>query len=464
MGSTVQRCTKNSKDMVFGRYSRTLIALAILLALTSLGIGWFYFHLHARVTVINLSIVWLILLGTLLYQVRKVNRDLAKFFQAVRDQDSSVGYNPATADPLFKDLNEQMNKVLLDLRNIKSEKEQEYNFFSAVFNHADVGLMVYDGKGDIQLINRAAKNLLGVSGLSSIHSISLSHTGVANFPTDIRPGERALLKLQRNSDTVHLSVRSRQIIIPGKELTLLSLQNIKQELEMNEVESWQKLIRVFIHEIMNSVSPITLTAAGIIQMLEKKGSREELINNELIDNILSGLHAIRKRSRGMAAFMDSYRQLTRIPTPDFSWITISHLFDSIHRLMQDELQKHGIDLRMKFAPRDIRLWGDEKLIEQVLINLLRNAVDALIGTVNPLIVMTCVSQQYRVIIAVQDNGPGMDDRTQESIFIPFFTTKTEGSGIGLSISRQIMNLHKGNITVQSKPGSTIFQLSFPLPQ
>jgi nitrogen fixation/metabolism regulation signal transduction histidine kinase len=449
--------------MGFGRYSRLLITLAVLLALNSLMIAWIYFQFHAWVTIINLSILWLILLGTLLYQLRKTNRDLAKFFQAVRNQDSSVGFNPKTFDPLFKDLYKQMNTVFIELNRIKSEKEQEYNFFSAVFNHAEVGLMAFDAKGDIQLINRAAKSLLGVSGLSNIHSISLTEKFGAGFPAEIRPGERTLLKLKRNSDTVQLSVRSRQINMPDKELTLVSLQNIKQELEMNEVESWQKLIRVFIHEIMNSVSPITLTAAGIIQILEKCENPEETINKEMIDNILSGLHAIRKRSKGMAAFMDSYRQLTRIPTPDFAWVAISNLFDSIQRLLQDEMRKKGIDFRIRFAPRDIKVWADEKLAEQVLINLLRNALDALAGTSNPEIVLICVSQLNSIIISVQDNGPGMDAQTLENVFVPFFTTKTEGSGIGLSISRQIMNLHKGSIVVQSKPGSTVFQLNFPVP-
>jgi nitrogen fixation/metabolism regulation signal transduction histidine kinase len=453
---------KNSKDMGFGRYSRSLIVLALLLAITSLAIAWISLHFHAWVTVLNLSLLWLILLGSLIYQLRRINRDLARFFQAVRDQDSSIGFSPATGDPLFKDLYKQMNEVFQEFSRIKSEKEQEYNFFSAVFNHADVGLMVYDGLGEVQLINRSAQRLLGVTGVTNINSISLPENSGTGLLSGIRPGERALLKIQRDADTVQLSVRSRQIKLPDKELMLLSLQNIKQELEMNEVETWQKLIHVFIHEIMNSVSPITITAAGIIQMLEKKEREVSPDNNVLISDILSGLEAIRKRSKGMAAFMDSYRQLTRIPKPDINRIAVSSMFDTIQRLMQDELLNKGIDFRMKIAPRDIKVRADEKLIEQVLLNLLRNAVDAVAGSVDPVIEMTCVSQQNYVIITVRDNGHGMDAHTVENIFVPFFSTKTEGSGIGLSISRQIMNLHKGTITVQSKPGSTVFQLSFPV--
>jgi two-component system, NtrC family, nitrogen regulation sensor histidine kinase NtrY len=449
--------------MVFGRYSRLLTALAVLLAINSLAIAWIYYQFQAWVTLINLSILWLILLGVLLYQLRRVNRDLARFFQAVGDQDSTIGYNTATGDPLFKDLYEKMNKVIQEFSRIRSEKEQEYNFFSAIFNHADIGLMAYDERGDVQMINRAAKRLLGVTGLSHIDSTGMPEISGIGSLSKISPGERALLKIQRNEDTIQLSVRSRQIIMPGREFTLLSLQNIRQELEMNEVESWQKLIRVFIHEIMNSVSPITFTAAGIIQMLENSGSEETVNNRDLTANILSGLYAIRKRSKGMSAFMDSYRQLTGIPTPDFTWVSVGNLFDLIQRLMDDELSKKGIDFRMRFAPRDIKVWADEKLTEQVLINLLRNAVDALAGSVKPTIIMTCVSQQNHVVIAVNDNGTGMDAHTLENIFVPFFTTKTEGSGIGLSISRQIMNLHKGSITVQSQPGSTTFQLSFPIP-
>jgi nitrogen fixation/metabolism regulation signal transduction histidine kinase len=447
--------------MVFGRYNIQIVLLALLLAAISLCIGWVYFDLHAWITLVNLSLLWIVVLALLLYKVRRVNRDLARFFQAIRDRESSMGFTISNTDPVFTELYEQMNSVFIEQGRIKREKEQEYIFFSAVFNHADVGLIVYDKKGEISLINRAARNLLGVAELKSIHSLQLPDTSNPDFPAGMRAGERALVKIRRNSETIHLSVRSRQINIPEKELTLLSLQNIKQELELNEVESWQKLIRVFIHEIMNSVSPITLTAAAIIQMLETNNSNKEATSPQQLESIISGLDAIRKRSRGMAAFMDSYRQLTRIPTPDFDWIRIGQLFGVIERLMKDEFMKNGIGFDIKIAPPDIRLWGDEKLVEQILINLLRNAMEALVKTDNAQIILTCVSQYENTIITVHDNGPGIDTESGENIFVPFYTTKHEGTGLGLSISRQIMNLHKGNIAVQSLPGNTVFQLNFP---
>ena len=433
----------------------------MLLALTSLAMGWVYFHLHAWVTLINLLILWFIILGILLYQVRRVNRDLSRFFEAIRNMDSSVGFNPASGDRGFKALYEQMNAVMSEVGRIKSEKEKSFNFFNAVFDHADAGLLVYDEEGNISLINKAAQDMLGIGTSTNISTLNLPDGSALGFRGRIKPGERALVKLQRGTDNIQLAIRSRQIKITGKVLTLLSLQNIRQELEENEIESWQKLMRVFIHEIMNSVSPITLTSTGLIQLLETDGGGEKLSDAQSED-LLGGLHAIRKRSKGMAAFMESYKQLTRIPLPDFSWIRVQPLFEAIQRLMKNDLEKNDVHFTIHCAPKDIKIWGDEKLVEQVIINLLRNALDATNHTGNPEITLACITLHEKAVITVRDNGDGMDPDIQQEIFMPFFTTKPEGSGIGLSISRQIMNLHKGNISVHSRPGNTVFQLGFPL--
>jgi nitrogen fixation/metabolism regulation signal transduction histidine kinase len=447
--------------MVSGRYNRNLTILAILLAITSLAMGWVYFHLHAWITLINLLILWFLFLGLLLYQVRRVNRDLGRFFEALRNMDSSVGFKADGGDRGFKALYEKMNSVIEDIALIKSEKERAYNFFHAVFDHADAGLLVYNEEGNISLINRAAQDMLGIGMKSNIHNLHLPGGSVPGFPGNMKPGERALVKIKHGNDMIQLAMRSRQIKITGNIFTLLSLQNIRQELEENEIESWQKLMRVFIHEIMNSVSPITLTATGLIQLLETDGGGVKL-TQEKSEDLLGGLRAIRKRSKGMAAFMESYKQLTRIPLPDFSWIRIQTLFEAIHRLMKNDLEKRGISFSMHCAPKDLNIWGDEKLVEQVIINLLRNALDATGSSDNPEISLACLLLHEKAVITVQDNGHGMDPSIQQEIFMPFFTTKPEGSGIGLSISRQIMNLHKGNISVQSRPGHTVFQLGFPL--
>jgi len=441
---------KNLKSIISGRFSLTLAVLIVLLALVSLVLGWVYFELRAWITFTNLMMVWFLLVYLIFYNVRKANRELARFFEQFNDQDSAQYFDLERSDPMFTDLHRQMNRIISDLSAVRSEKEKDYQFFRTVFNHADAGLIVYNQKGKIMLINKAASALLSILKNENISELISSGKQ--------KPGMKILLKLQQSDRDIQLSVRSTKIKISGEDLTLLSLQNIRQELELHEMESWQKLIRVFIHEIMNSVSPITLTSSGIIAMLEKESiEQDENQRSEILD----GLKAIRKRSKGISAFMESYKKLTRIPIPDFNWVDIARLSENIGQLLRQDFLERNVSFHIRLSQREIKLWCDEKLLEQALINLLRNAGEALSNTTDPEITLSCVVLHDRVEIIIKDNGPGIDPGIIENIFVPFFTTKSDGTGIGLSLSRQIVNLHGARISVHSKPGETIFTLSFP---
>jgi nitrogen fixation/metabolism regulation signal transduction histidine kinase len=420
----------------------------ILLALVSLLLGWLAFGLHAWITFYNVLVVWILLAVVLFYQIRKVNRDVSRFFEVINDQDAIQHFDLSKSDPVFIDLHRQMNQVIMKFARLRNEKERDYQFFRTIFDHADAGLLVHDEKGRILLINKAANLLLGTSNPTELTEIVI--------PGNLKPGVRKLIRINNNGDRIHLSLRSRRIKSAGKQLTLISLQNIRQELEQQEVESWQKLIRVFIHEIMNSVSPITLTASGILAIMEKS----DLLPDQDKDEILEGLRAIRKRSKGIAAFMDSYRQLSRTPVPEFSEVPVARLTENVGQLMMKDFQSRNINFTINITPKETRIWCDEKLIEHVLINLLKNASDVLVNTTSPEIRLSCVTLLNRVELSVQDNGPGIDPEILENIFVPFFTTKPDGTGIGLSLSRQIMNLHGGNIFVNSKKGNTVFTLNF----
>ncbi|HEX2396349.1 MAG TPA: ATP-binding protein [Bacteroidales bacterium] len=438
---------KSSENIISGKYSLKLVLLVVLLSGVSLILGWLAFGLQAWITFYNVLILWLILLSLLLYHIRKINRDVARFFEVVQDQDAVQHFDLSKSDPVFIHLHRQMNKVIEKLAGIRNEKEKDYQFFRTIFDHADIGLLVYDEKGQIILINKAADSLLGKD------ADNISGTLI---PDNLQPGKKSLIRMERNGDTIQLSLRSRKLKIGDKILILLSLQNIRQELEQHEVESWQKLIRVFIHEIMNSVSPITLTSTAIISILEKEENK-----NHPAD-IIEGLKAIIKRSKGISAFMDSYRQLSNTPIPEFDHVSAERMFDNVSKLMASDFQNRNIEFSVNLSPRDIKIWCDEKLIEHVLINLLKNSAEALSGTSTPEIRLSCVSLMGRVEIGVWDNGPGIDTEILENIFVPFFTTKPEGTGIGLSLSRQIMNLHGGSIFVNSKKGETCFTLGFPV--
>ena len=452
---------KNLRSINLGRYSRILTGLIVLLAIVSIALGWLYFKVHAWVTFINALMLWLILVGLIMYQIRKVNRDLTRFFQMVQAGESTEGFNLPKSDPLFRDLHRQMNEIIENLGNVRREKERDFLFFKSIFDHADVGLLVYDDGGKITLINQSAQVLLGITSPKEARDIHIADSSGDSLLKDIRPGRKTLLKLDRNGETVQLSLRSQRIKISGQNNTLLSVQNIRQELEQHEVESWQRLIRVFIHEIMNSVSPITLTASGIIAMLETPLDKESS-GPQQQHEILNALHAIRKRSKGLSSFMESYKQLAQIPTPDLNKADVGRMAENIGLLMHHDFQQRNVSFFIRLSQREIKLWCDEKLVEQALINLLRNAAEALVNTPEPVITLSSVSLHDRVEIIIQDNGPGIDPGIIENIFVPFFTTRTEGSGIGLSLSRQIVNLHGGRISVHSKPGETFFTLSFPV--
>ncbi len=439
---------KNSGNTTSGKYSRALAVYVVLLALVSMLLGWLAFDLHAWMTFYNVLLVWIVLVLVLFYQVRKVNRDVARFFEVISNQDTLQKFDLSKSDRAFQDLHLQMNEVIAKLAGLRYQKEQDNQFFRSIFDHADIGLMVFDDAGKINMINKAAITLLGTNNPAEMPDMISSANKEA--------GLRTLVRLNRKGDQIQLSLRSVKIKSGGKEYVLVSLQNIRKELEQQEVESWQKLIRVFIHEIMNSVSPITITTSGIIALLEHPENRASEKHTEIID----GLKAVRKRSKGIAAFMDSYRQLSKVPVPDFKMVPVSRLADNVGQFMKNIFEGRNIHFSCFLSHKDMAIWCDEKLIEHVLINLLNNAADALENIPSPEIQLSGTALPDRIDISVRDNGPGIHPEIIDNIFVPFFTTKSEGTGIGLSLSRQIMNLHGGSIFVHSAKGNTVLTLNF----
>jgi signal transduction histidine kinase len=251
----------------------------------------------------------------------------------------------------------------------------------------------------------------------------------------------------------------------GEEFLLVSLQNISSELEEKEIESWQKLIRVLTHEIMNSITPISSLASTVREMLLTETNNEAFLrelDDDDIDNVKQALTTIEGRSHGLLNFVETYRNLTRIPRPNFRYFTILILFDRIQVLLKPKMDKYNINCSLKVYPDELMITADPDLIEQVFINLLLNAIDAVKEKPQPEITVTAsVNANNRINIDFYDNGYGIKPDILDKVFMPFFTSKKEGSGIGLSLSRQIMHLHKGSISVKSVPGEgTIFKLVF----
>jgi two-component system nitrogen regulation sensor histidine kinase NtrY len=410
--------------------------------------------------------------GLVLYQlyglirfIEKTNRDLTRFLQSIQYSDFSQTFSDRGLRSSYRELSEAFNNVLTAFRNTRAEKEEQYRMLQTVVQHVGMGLIAFRKDGEVELINTAAKRLLHVQRLKNIHGLNSSYRPLRDTILGIKPGEHRSVKIEDHSDFQQLALYSTGIKLRGRELTLVSLQNIQNELEEKEMEAWQNLIRVLTHEIMNSVTPISSLASTARDMLDQEvetnGSQIPL-NQEAIQDIQGAMQIIQNRSQGLIHFIESYRKLTRIPKPNFQIVSVSSLFDRIRQLMNGQITEKAIDFTVSVEPETIEVTADAELIEQVLINLLVNAIQAVDGQPQTRIdLMAHLDGRGRVTIQVSDNGPGIVEAALDKIFVPFFTTKKEGSGIGLSLSRQIMRLHRGSISVQSlAKEKTVFTLRF----
>jgi two-component system, NtrC family, nitrogen regulation sensor histidine kinase NtrY len=317
------------------------------------------------------------------------------------------------------------------------------------------------------MINNAAKRLFNIPHLKNIQLLETWSPGLSQVFFNLEPGESELIKLKLGEDTMQLSVHATGFIINERDIVLVSIKNIQSELEEQEMEAWQKLIRVLTHEIMNSIAPIASLTATVNAMLTQLTDRiGPHINNtddrESVNDIIDALNTIHKRSTGLIQFVEEYRNLTRIPKPNFTVYQVKSQFNTICRLFENEIQESNIAIEISVVPEKLEITADEQLIEQVLINMVRNSIHALENVEKRKIKLKAfINNSGRRVIQVSDNGQGIIKEVGDKIFIPFFTTKTSGSGIGLSLSKQIMRVHHGNIKMNSLPFvETCFTLTF----
>ena len=449
--------------MEFSRFRISIIIQVLLMAVSTLAFFWTIRQEYMLITSSSLAILWVLQIVYLIWYLQKVNRDLTKFITALKYDDVSISFNKEKkVDQSFEKLHKELNQIIHEISEVRADKESEHHYFNNTIKHIGIGIIAYDETGKIEICNEAALKLLNLHYLNNILEVDKTKPGLSEKIKSIKPGNNKLIKLNINNEIIQLSIKAANFKIKSREIKLLSLQNIKTEIEHSEVDAWQKLIRVLTHEIMNSVSPINLLSGSLIEMFEENNTIKTIedIDNTTIENSVLGLKTIRKRSEGLTSFVKTYKSLTQIPKPHFTDLNICQLFEHIETLLKEDLNSKHIDF-IQNCNTNILINADEKLIEQVLINLIKNASDALINTVNPQIKLITERQNEKLYIKVIDNGPGISSEVIENIFIPFFTTKEKGSGIGLSLSRQIMYLHGGNISVKSEPNvQTTFTLSF----
>lgn len=392
----------------------------------------------------------------LIRYVEKTNRDLTRFLQSIQYSDFSQSFKERGKGKSFDSLKNSFTEVMNAFRKTRAEKEEQARYLQTVVKHVGVGLIVFQPDGEVELINKAAKQLLGINQLKNLKSLRPLSEELVQTLLTLKPREKATVKVEIDSEILHLSLYGTEFKLGGNKYSLVSLQNIHSELEETELEAWQKLIRVLTHEIMNSVTPISSLASTI------NGFLNEDPDSESLGDIRDAAQTIKKRSQGLMHFIDAYRNLTLIKKPHFEIFPVKELFSRIEKLMQADFKEKGIRFKARVEPETLELTADTELIEQVLINLLLNAQQALRGCCDSEINLEArLDKRGKIVIEVRDNGMGIPEENLEKIFIPFFSTKNGGSGIGLSLSRQIMRLHKGSIGVHSKPDSgTTITLSF----
>ena len=442
------------------KYFRFQVILRIVIIL-ALGYSAVYVLTQTHFWLVSfwLALALVITLYNLIRYVERSRRELAYFLLAIKQNDFTNTYHYKKQSDLNYAFHE-INQVMKDLRN---QKATNLLYLQTVVEHVRVAVLCFDENNKVQLVNKAAKDLFQRPYLTSVNSLSVVSDELVDKIKVLRSGERELVKVQIGGKLNNLSMLVTTFKLQDTSYKLVSFQDIKSELEEKEIESWQKLIRVLTHEIKNSVIPISTLSDVILQMIKQNGDKPDLskLDEESIEDLVGGLETIEVRSKGLANFVKTYDQVTKLPEPQFESVSVTGLVERVSNLFKPELEKRNIKLKVH-NDTDLDIQADPDLIDQILINLVKNAMEAIEKIKNPTInIRTSRSSEGDIQIQVRDNGPGIPDEVLENIFVPFYTTKESGSGIGLSLSRQIMRLHKGNIVVHSNESSgSTFTLQF----
>lgn len=377
--------------------------------------------------------------------------------------EGSQSFKSNSTSPDVRQQCHKMNDAFSSSKQTKRERDSDYQFFRNIVQHVGIGLLTFKKDGSVQIINSAARKLLRVDQIQNISQLNDTSPTLVEAFQKLKTGGRELIHLKIGDDTVQLSVFAIELTLRGEEIKLISMSNIQSELEEKEMEAWQNLVRVLTHEIMNSVTPISSLAVTVEEELQRQLRLDSVeIKKEELEDMHLSLQTISRRSEGLIRFVKEFRNLTQVPQPRLTEIAIMPLLEEMAVLHKKELSDRGIAITVRTVPPQLTALGDKNMIEQVLINLIKNAIQAFDEQPDKKIELAAfTSEKGRPVISVRDNGPGIDPEALEKIFIPFFSTKKTGSGIGLSLSRQIMRVHEGRITVKSTVDEgTEFSLKF----
>ncbi len=450
--------------MISKNFYINVLIRVLLMSAAALILGYFIFSLKSvRIAMICFFILAALTVSLLSY-INIANKKIRYFFESVSNEDSNLTFSLDESDATVREIYRNMNRVNQQIQQLKIDNINQEHYFRALIEHLAIGILTFNGKGFVLHSNEPARQMLRTSVLTHIRQIERTDRKLYQAIKNIKPSERQLVPLNTEWGEVQLSLKASSFRSDKNELTILSVQDIRSELDEKEVESWMKLIRVLMHEIMNSITPITSLSESLssIYIEEGKPVSPDHLTASSVSTTLQGLNVIKTQGKGLMSFVDSYRKLTGIPEPDRQLFKVAGLFERIRILYGSLDGNERIGLSFDLSDPDLQVYADQDLISQVMINLLRNALEANEHNQDARILIHAgLDHERHPEICVSDNGPGIPVENLDEIFVPFFTTRKKGSGIGLSISRQIMRMHGGNLRVRSAPGSdTVFCLTF----
>ncbi len=446
--------------MIFKRYEWRLLLRVLLLFLTLAVTS----YLAVKQIYLYLLITGPLLIYELVEMIRfqkKAQDEVSQFVESIHYRDFSRHFDVRKAPTELKPLRKGFNEINSTFKLISRERETQYHYLQKILELVDTGILSYDNEsGQIGWINEAFKKIIGIPYLKTIHSLEKREETLYNEIVKLKPGDSKVITISRNQQLVKILLSASVLRSDDRVYKLVAFQNVSEALDETESKAWQKLLNVMTHEIMNSVAPISSLADTLknrLQSAELSGA----INGQLEDLEL-GIDTIKRRSEGLLKFTESYRNLNKITKLDLKKILVRDLFENLSSLMSPTLEKKNIELEIVLRDPALVIEADINLLEQVLINLLVNAIEAVKDRAEPRISLSAENQgNNRIMLKVGDNGLGMPPELMEKIFIPFFSTRKTGSGIGLSLCKQIMLLHQGNIHVQSTEGiGSAFILQF----
>ena len=441
-----------------------IIFRVILIVLLSLTAGWMIASGQSTALIFMCFFLIALVVFNLISYLNSTNRKISYFLESVQNEDSMLSFPTNITDKPIREIYQGLNKVNKQIQLLKIEGRQQEQYFQTLLEHVATGIVTFNANGFVLHANTAAKKMLGIDVLTHINQLERVNRNLFLSIRSIAPFEQKLVSVTTERGIVQLSLKSTSFKVKDNELILLSIQDIRNELDEKELDSWMKLIRVLMHEIMNSIAPITSLSESLCQFFTIDGRQAypEEITEATIRSTLRGLSVIKEQGNGLMLFVESYRKLTRLPKPDRKLFKVEELVTRIQVLYTSLENSENVKLFITINPPDMELFADENLISQVLINLTKNALQANERSADGKIQINAgFNAEKHPQIRVVDNGPGIPDEILEQIFVPFFTTRESGSGIGLSLSRQIMRLHGGSLQVRSIAGKeTVFSMIF----